>query len=198
MKMQSTGWLAVLSCVVLASCGQVTEPEKSFTPAFGATLFGQRAEASAWTEKALSALDMQGARLVETVPADIDVYCPAYRDAGPEERKTFWVTFLSALAKHESTWRPDVSGGGGAWHGLLQISPQTAQGYGCQARSAQALKDGGANLSCAIRIMSVTVPRDGVISQGMGGVAADWGPFHTASKRADIQARTRSAAVCQG
>lgn len=161
-------------------------------------LFGQRAEAAAWTARALSALDAQGAPLVQTVPSDIDVYCPAYRDAGPEERKAFWVTFLSALAKHESTWRPDAAGGGGAWLGLLQISPRTAQGYGCQAKSAEALKDGRANLSCGIRIMAVTVPRDGVISAGMGGVAADWGPFHQASKRADIQARTRGAPACRG
>jgi hypothetical protein len=198
MTSRTIGWIALLSCVILTACGQTPEPEKSAAPNVGAALFGQRAEARVWTAKALAALDTQGARLVQTVPSDIDVYCPGYRDAGPEERKAFWVTFLSALAKHESTWRPDASGGGGAWHGLLQISPQTAQGYGCQAKSAQALKDGGENLSCGIRIMSVTVPRDGVISAGMGGVAADWGPFHQASKRADIQARTRSAAVCRG
>ena len=200
MPMKSTAIrrLALVSCMLLASCGSSPEPEKSIVVPFEATLFGQRAEADAWTARALLALDAQGAPLVRTVPADIDVYCPGYREAGPEERKAFWVTFLSALAKHESTWRPDASGGGGAWHGLLQISPKTARGYGCQARSAEALKDGGANLSCGIRIMAVTVPRDGVISAGMGGVAADWGPFRQPSKRADIQARTRSAAVCRG
>lgn len=184
----------------LAACGSTSDPEKramlgaSELPA----VFGARPEAPLWTGSAMAALDAHGAALVQTVPADIDAYCPGYRDAGPEERKAFWVTFLSALAKHESTWRPDASGGNGAWHGLLQISPQTARGYGCKAKSADALKDGGANLSCGIRIMAVTVPRDGVISAGMGGVAADWGPFHQASKRADIQARTRNAAVCRG
>ncbi len=191
---------ALLLLTGLAACGSDPHPDKramlgaSEMPA----VFGARPEAQQWTGTAMDALDAYGAALVHTVPADIDVYCPGYRDADAEDRKAFWVTFLSALAKHESTWRPDASGGGGAWHGLLQISPQTAKGYGCQARSAEALKDGGANLSCGIRIMSVTVPRDGVISAGMGGVAADWGPFHQASKRADIQARTRSAPVCRG
>lgn len=184
----------------LTACGSEPEPDKRAMLGASAvpSVFGARPEAPIWTGTALAALDAHGAPLVDIVPADIDVYCPGYRDASPEERKTFWVTFLSALAKHESTWRPDVSGGNGAWHGLLQISPQTARGYGCRARSAEALKDGGANLSCGIRIMAVTVPRDGVISAGMGGVAADWGPFHQAAKRADIQARTRSAAVCRG
>lgn len=198
MNSKVIGCVALLSCLFVSACGSSREPEKYAVAPIEATLFGQRAEASAWTSRALSALDAQGAPLVQTVPADIDVYCPGYRDAGPEDRKAFWVTFLSALAKHESTWRPDAAGGGGAWLGLLQISPRTAQGYGCEARSAEALKDGGKNLSCGIRIMAVTVPRDGVISAGMGGVAADWGPFHQASKRADIQARTRSAPVCRG
>lgn len=184
----------------LAACGSEPEPDKRamLGASAMAPVFGARPEAPLWTGSALAALDAHGAVLVQTVPADIDTYCPGYRKAGPEDRKAFWITFLSALAKHESTWRPDVSGGGGAWHGLLQISPATARGYGCQAKSAEALKEGGANLSCGIRIMAVTVPRDGVISAGMGGVAADWGPFRQAAKRADIQARTRTAAVCRG
>jgi hypothetical protein len=55
---------------------------------------------------------------------------------------------------------------------------------------------GAANLSCAIRIMSETVPRDGVISKGMRGVAADWGPFHQSRKRSDIQERTKAQPFC--
>lgn len=145
----------------------------------------------------MTALDAHGAVLVETVPADVEKYCPGYPEAGPETRKGFWVVFLSALAKHESTWRADASGGGGRWHGLLQISPNTAEGYGCRARTASALKNGGMNLSCGLRIMAVTVPRDGVISDGMRGVAADWGPFHQARKRADIQAATRAYPGCR-
>lgn len=192
----SLALMATLSLV--SACGTTPEPEKLAMPFVSSSLWGQRAEAAQWTASAMSALDGHGAALVHTVPQDIDVYCPAYRQADEIDRKEFWVTFLSALAKHESTWRPDAAGGGGAWLGLLQISPQTARGYGCNARDSGALKDGSANLSCAIRIMSVTVPRDGVISAGMNGVAADWGPFHTASKRADIQAVTRSTPVCQG
>lgn len=190
--------LAVLaSFSFLSACASTTEPEKLAMPYMTQALWGARSEASQWTASALAALDDHGTALVKTVPQDIDVYCPAYREADEAERKAFWVTFLSALAKHESTWRPDAAGGGGAWLGLLQISPQTARGYGCGAKDPGALKDGSANLSCAIRIMSVTVPRDGVISAGMNGVAADWGPFHTASKRADIQAVTRGTPVCR-
>ena len=149
-----------------------------------------------WTTAALAALDTHGAALPAIVPDDIEAYCPGYPDATEAERKAFWVALLSALSKHESTWRPGVSGGDGRWHGLLQISPGTAKGYGCKATTAQELKVGADNLACGIRIMAVTVPRDGVISAGMQGVAADWGPFHQSRKRSDIQERTRAQPFC--
>ena len=190
--------LATVFLTSLASCGSAPEPEVSRAVANPVALWGHRPEARDWTAASLAALDRHGAALVHTVPADIDTYCPGYRTGGPEARKAFWVNFLSALAEHESTWRPDAAGGGGQWLGLLQISPQTARGYGCKAQSAAALKDGEQNLSCAIRIMSVTVPRDGVISQNMRGVAADWGPFRQPGKRSAIQSATRAPAYCRG
>ena len=181
------------------SCGrdapEIAVPEKSaaIRPQVG---WDVSPNAERWTQAALVALDTHGAALPATIPADIDNYCPGYRTADREERKAFWVALLSALSRHESTWRPDVSGGGGRWHGLLQISPATARGYGCQAQTAAELKVGAANLACGLRIMSVTVPRDGVISAGMRGVAADWGPFHQSRKREDIKARTRAQPFC--
>lgn len=155
-------------------------------------------EGDEWTRAALSALSGPGAPLIDTVPADATAWCPAFPEADRTQRKAFWVGLLSSLAKHESTWREDVSGGEGRWHGLLQISPATARGYGCAATSAEALKDGPANLQCAIRIMGVTVPRDGVISAGGGGVAADWGPFVQEAKREEMRAFTRAQPYCQG
>jgi hypothetical protein len=83
---------------------------------------------------------------------------------------------------------------------LLQILPATARGYKCNARTGQSLKDGAANLSCAVRIMAHTVPRDGVIHGYRGrkgqGVTADWGPMHSASKRRDMAGWLRKQAYC--
>ena len=152
-----------------------------------------------WTTAALGALDTHGAALPAMVPADIETYCPGYVDATRPERKAFWVSLLSALSKHESTWRPDVSGGEGRWHGLLQISPGTARGYGCAATTASELKVGAANLSCAIRIMAVTVPRDGVIhgkDRKWRGVSADWGPMRSPGKRADMARWLKQQTYC--
>ncbi len=150
-----------------------------------------------WTQATMSALETHGAVLPETIPADFASWCPGYVQASPEDRKAFWVGLISTLAKHESTWNQDAVGGNGRWFGLVQISPGTARGYGCKAQSGQALLDGEDNLSCAVRIMAVTVPRDRVISAGMRGVAADWGPFHSDRKRRDMMEWTKSQRYCQ-
>ena len=150
-----------------------------------------------WTRAAMAALDSHGAPLVALVPDDIEQYCPGYVDMTEPRRKAFWVNLIASLSYHESTWRPDVSGGDGRWHGLLQIAPATARGYGCVADDANDLKDGALNVSCGIRIMAETVPRDGVISRGMEGIAADWGPFHQERKRNDIKSYTQSLPYCQ-
>ena len=186
------------SVVLLYACGRPSPPETVLDEPTPIAARWDGAERSArWTAAAVSSLDTHGADLVKIVPSDIDLYCPGYARANDEERKAFWVNLVASLSYHESTWRPDVSGGGGRWHGLLQISPATAQGYGCKAQDAAALKNGALNVSCGIRIMAETVPRDGVISQGMRGVAADWGPFHQQKKRQDIMRYTRTLPYCQ-
>ena len=157
-----------------------------------------RPEAEQWTQASLTALQNHGAALPQLVPADIEEFCPGYEEASLEERRLFWTGLLSALAKHESTWRPEAAGGGGKWIGLLQIAPGTARAYGCRAQDVTSLKDGAANLSCAIRNIARTVQRDGVVgASGKGGVAADWGPFTRESKRAEMATWTRSQPYCQ-
>ena len=152
---------------------------------------------SLWTRATLAALKDHGAPLVQTVPRDIETWCPAYTEADEAGRRAFWVGLLSTLAKFESTHNSRAVGGGGKWFGLVQISPGTARGYKCHARSGEALKNGAANLSCAVRIMARTVPRDGVVSQGMRGVAADWGPFHSRKKRTDMIAWMNAQTYCK-
>ena len=150
-----------------------------------------------WNRTALTALKTHAAALVEEVPADVVSWCPAYPEATQEQRSAFWLGFMSALAKFESTYDPRAVGGGGKWFGLLQIAPATARGYGCNVGSGTALKSGAANLSCAARIMAVTVPRDGVIyAPGGRGVAADWGPMRSRSKRADMASWLRRQSYC--
>jgi hypothetical protein len=156
-------------------------------------------EAPHWTAATLVAVADEDAKLAARVPADIGAWCPGYARASLAERRAFWAGLLSALAKHESTWNPRASGGGGRWIGLTQIAPATARQYGCSARSAGALKDGAANLSCAVEIMAENVANDGLVagSRGTRGLGRDWAPFRKASKRADMAAWTTAQPYCQ-
>ena len=164
------------------------------------TRWEHRPTSPSWTRSALAAQKAHGVALPHSVPRDIAAWCPAYATADMAQRRAFWVGFLSALAKFESTYKPSAVGGGGQWFGLLQIQPSTARQYGCQARSGQALKNGAANVSCAIRIMAVTVPRDGAIAVKDGrwkGVAADWGPMRNESKRRDMETWLNRQTYCR-
>ncbi|QXT38710.1 transglycosylase SLT domain-containing protein [Gymnodinialimonas ceratoperidinii] len=150
-----------------------------------------------WTQAVLSALRGPGASLLETEPNDIRAWCPGYLEASPEQRAAFWTGLISALAWHESTHNPRAVGGGGRWFGLVQIAPATARWRDCDVGSGEALLSGAANLRCGIRIMGITVPRDNVVAEGMRGVAADWGPFHSARKREDMRNWVREQDYCQ-
>jgi hypothetical protein len=157
-----------------------------------------RPEAAVWTTVALKEAEAYDETLAHLVPTDIDTWCPGYREAGMDNRRAFWVGMLSSLAKHESTWNPVASGGGGRWIGLTQIDPRTARWFGCQATTVAELKDGAANLSCALKIASVQVPKDNMVAgDGRLGLGRDWAPFRSADKRAEMAAWTRAQNYCQ-
>lgn len=150
-----------------------------------------------WTAAAMSALRGPGARLLDMVPRDIQHWCPGYSNASRGQRAAFWAGLVSALAWEESTHSATAVGGGGQWFGLVQIAPGTARWRNCAVGTGQALLDGPANLRCGIRIMAITVPRDGVVAEGMRGVAADWGPFHSTRKREEMRNWVRQQDYCQ-
>ena len=78
-------------------------------------------EAAYWSRASRAALLDHAAPLVAFVPRDIDAWCPAYPEADDRDRRSFWVGLISALAKYESTWKPEAVGGrGGKWFGLVQ------------------------------------------------------------------------------
>lgn len=155
-------------------------------------------EAATWTAHAMRAVARHDAELAGQVPADIDAWCPGYRSAGLVERRAFWVGLMSMTAKMESSFNPKAAGGGGRYIGLMQISPATARNASCEATSSQALKDGAANLECAVRIFAPHVGQDKVVTgNGRQGIARDWGPFTRKSKRAEIAAWTKAQPWCQ-
>lgn len=153
-----------------------------------------------WSRVALEAVESHGAALLEVVPKDIADWCPAYPENPPEARAAFWVGLLSTVSRYESTWNPRAVGGGGRWFGLMQIYPPTAEFRNCRAQSGAGLKNAAENLSCAVRIMAITVPRDQAISvkdSRWRGVAADWGPVRNDWMRRDMQRYTKRQTYCR-
>lgn len=158
-----------------------------------------KAGSNIWTRAAMTSVGAYGDGLENIVPRDIETWCPAYTQNPPVMRRAFWVGMMSALSKHESTYNPRAVGGGDLWYGLLQIYPDTARRYGCRARTGEALKDPVENLSCAARIMAVTVARDRAVAvkdSRWRGVAADWGPMTKPRKIAEMARWTSQQTYC--
>jgi hypothetical protein len=192
--------IVLVSCTaVLAACVPAKPPAaESFVETAPPMRWDHRPEAREWTQSTLLAVSAKDPVLASRVPADIEAWCPGYASASVPERRAFWVGVLSSLAKYESTWNPSAAGGGGRWIGLMQISPRSAVGNGCVAQSASALKNGSANLACAVEFMARTVGEDGVVAgRGNRGLGRDWTPMRNGSKRAEMAAWTSAQPYCQ-
>jgi hypothetical protein len=171
------GLISVMMAVTsLSACVQST-PDDTMSFAAPPMQWDHHPEAEVWTESTLVALSTKD---------------PV------EERRAFWAGLLSAVARYESTWNPLASGGGGRWIGLMQISPRSANYYGCEATSVGELKDGEANLECAVEIMSTQVAKDGMVAGGGNrGIGRDWAPLRSSEKRAAMAAWTREQPYCK-
>lgn len=191
------GISVILAVTSLAACVQ-TKPAEEMSFVAPPMQWDHHPEAEEWTESTLVALSTKDPILSQTVPGDIQTWCPGYAEAPVEARRAFWAGLMSAVARYESTWNEQASGGGGRWIGLMQISPRTASYFGCEATSATALKDGEANLECAVEIMSEQVAKDGLVAGGGNrGIGRDWAPLRSSEKRSAMAAWTREQPYCQ-
>ncbi len=189
--------LGMFAAVSLSGCIS-TEPKDQMSFVAPPMQWDHHPEGAEWTESTLVAVSTKDPQLSERIPADIETWCPGYTEASVEERRAFWTGLLSAVAKYESTWNEKASGGGGRWIGLMQISPRSAANYGCDATSVGALKDGEANLECAVEIMSRQVAKDGMVAGGGNlGIGRDWAPLRSSEKRAAMAAWTRAQPYCK-
>lgn len=171
--------------VPMAACMQTDMPTTEAMPVMA---WDHRPEATDWTEATLEALKAEGAVLASTVPMDVAAFCPTYAEATPDERRAFWAGLFSAIAKFESTWNPQATGGGGRYFGLLQISPTTADYVGCDGN----LHDGVDNLQCAVKIAA----KDADVGEPVARITRAWGPMHSADKRSQVAAFTRAQSYC--
>ena len=183
----------------LMFCSPVAANEAKTAASLPAMRWDSAAKAAEWTAEALAQVAEHDAELTNLAPMDIETYCPGYAKAAPEDRRAFWVSIISATAKYESGFNAKALGLNGRYVGLMQISLATARHSGCEATTTASLKDGTANLSCAIKIIAPRVAADGMVAgDGNKGIARDWGPWAKARTRATIAKWTRAQEYCQG
>lgn len=164
-----------------------------------------------WNKFTLEAIDVHAPQLKRIAPNDFKKYCGKdFAKLSEDERAAFYLSLISALARFESSFKPDVTytesftdakGKKVISRGLLQISQESANGYGCGITDAKMLHDPRTNLSCGVRILARWVEKDGVI-QGGGtgawkGAARYWSPFRKAERYEKIQAFTKQAGFCK-
>ncbi|XGC79826.1 transglycosylase SLT domain-containing protein [Bdellovibrio bacteriovorus] len=133
-----------------------------------------------WTTHVKAELERIGKDLLSVLPEDRSTFCPNYRNLKSEHRKSFWAYLLSQMVRYESNFDPDrryeedfddSSGNPVISRGLLQISIESGNDYGCGFDRSSDLHDPLQNLSCGIRILNRWMENDHRIASRVDG---DW------------------------
>ena len=131
-----------------------------------------------WTEHVQRELAINGKNLLDVIPADQNLFCPNYSNLSEQQRKAYWVFLISSMVRFESNFDPKMSFTEGfddsqgrpvISRGLLQLSIESGNAYGCQFKSSQDLHDPLKNLSCGVRILDRWLDRDGRIGGKING-----------------------------
>lgn len=153
------------------------------------------ADGSSWSAHVMNKLDTLGIDMLNNQPADYSTFCPAYNKFTYTQKKEFFTYLISAMAKYESAFNTnsfykesfnDSSGNPVISRGLLQISIESGNAYGCGFRNEQELHDPYLNLSCGIRILNRWIgQRDfriaGKVDGSWKGGARYWSVLRTTS-----------------
>lgn len=135
-----------------------------------------------WSEMTAKAIRELGGELLRANPVDFKEFCSNPR----VDPISFYVMVISAMSRFESGFKPatsytegfkDAKGKLVISRGLLQLSQESANGYGCNITDAKQLHDPETNLRCTVRILNRWVARDkrlGGIDRTNGGAARYW------------------------
>ena len=180
MKFLLIAILILVGCKETPAKDPVQEPVKELVA---------RWKETQWSKWVYNALPDQ---LLKIEIKDIEEFCGSY-PADKDGRKRFWVYLMSAMSERESGHNPnnsykenfkDVKGRYVVSRGLLQISIESANGYGCGFKDEQELHDPKRNLECSVEILSKWVIRDGRIAgkeSGWRGGARYWSVLRSSS-----------------
>jgi hypothetical protein len=199
--------LAACATTPVSSTGGVSVPP---APVAAPMAWDGRLEGREWTALTQGAIDSLAPQLLNTLPADIDAFCPGYKTASAGERRLFYVALLAELARYESNFDPntrfqenftDSTGARVVSRGLLQLSQESANGYGCAITQPDQLYVPATNLACAVRILGRWIERDQLIAGysagAWRGASRYWSPLRDRNKLVDLQAALNSKPYCR-
>lgn len=164
-------------------------------------------DGAAWSQHVFDVLPTLAPNLLAKTPADIANFCPAYGDLSAADKRNFWVYLLSGMTELESNHDTSVTytenfydnhGRRVVSRGLLQISIESGNAYGCAFQTESELHDPVRNLDCGLRILNKWIGADGRISgkssSWLGG-ARYWAVLRT-PKVSQIQGWTKALRMC--
>ena len=158
-----------------------------------------------WVSFTEKAIEEVGQNLLNTTVEEEKELCLT-----KENRKAAYVMLFSALAKFESAYKPetfykenfkDAKGNFVISRGLLQISQESANSYGCNITDAKQLHDPETNLRCGVRILNKWVGMDKKIEGGTTGkwfgASRYWSVFRKSDRIKYIFDRVKTV-TCKG
>jgi len=165
------------------SCSQDPVPTPTGSPTFTPTPteqetidFKGRWNNTTYDTHLIKALVIYGRDLLEVKPTDWKDFSNSFPETH-DERVKFWAKIIVEMAYYESGWKTftqykesfkDQKGEYIISRGLLQLSIESAKGYGCPLPVAEYLHDPKLNLECGVRILNRWVSRDKRIAGKVG------------------------------
>lgn len=164
-----------------------------------------------YTKILLEALEKYGQPMLNNAPKNFAEYCKKpFANLTMAERKQFYLTLFSSLAFYESSFKPnttfrenfkDQKGNYVISAGLMQLSVESGNAYGCGLKSTNDLLDPKTNLECAVRIANRWVgERDFMLHSKTSpwlGFSRYWSPYRNSEKVAAMKAKTMNLAFCK-
>jgi len=148
-----------------------------------------------WTKYVYDQLDVFGKDMLKVVPKDYKDFCPQFLVMSPAQKKGFYVMLISGMVERESghdtqnSYQENFKDNKGHYivsRGLLQISIESGNAYGCGFEHESELHIPEKNLSCGIRILNRWISRDGRLAGKIDGRwrggARYWSVLRSSSK----------------
>lgn len=144
-----------------------------------------------WSKFAYEGLELYGKEMLAANPMDSSLWC-----LPKEKRKEYYTWLISFMSKFESSHNPKVQyrenfrdGHGDLVisRGLLQLSKESANLYGCNIKDANELHDPRTNIHCAVRILNRWIVRDKVIANEKLGGGRYWSVLRPGLKKDSIR-----------